>query len=132
MFCLISDDIRQGFKSFTTPATYKQSLRDVSGSRTLTEYSTHECDESHIQSLRDCGLTDQEIHLWLQYGDTDGYVVGNYYTDSLCLCLILDHILTESQNTDQMITASISFRNLTLTDKLENFLDAVVVNFREV
>ena len=42
------------------------------GTRTLTEYSSHECEQSHVQSLRDCGLSDTEIQLWLLYGDNEG------------------------------------------------------------
>ena len=42
------------------------------GTRTLTEYSSHECEQSHVQSLRDCKLSDTEIQLWLLYGDNEG------------------------------------------------------------
>ena len=42
------------------------------GTRTLTEYSSHECEQSHVQSLRDCGMSDTEIQLWILYGDNEG------------------------------------------------------------
>lgn len=46
---------------------YKHALEDVKGQRSLESYSSIEGREVIVQEMRDCGLNNEEITLWLKH-----------------------------------------------------------------
>ena len=63
--------VRAKFKAFAQPAVYRPSLSDVKGEKSFGDYSKHELEQMRVQELRDCGLNEEEITLWISCNSKD-------------------------------------------------------------
>ncbi|KAF6037316.1 RBM41 [Bugula neritina] len=59
------DGVRSRFKEFKEPSVFKQSSNEVKGEQSLVAYKTLANERENVQELRNCGLRDDEIELWM-------------------------------------------------------------------
>ncbi|XP_067948943.1 RNA-binding protein 41-like [Watersipora subatra] len=74
------ESVRDKFKEFSQPAVYKPLLSGVRGKKSLGTYRNHMEIEDQVQELRDCGLNEEEITLWLNKNrdsDKEGVMTTN-------------------------------------------------------
>jgi len=101
------DGVRSRFKEFKEPSVFKQSSNEVKGEQSLVAYKTLANERENVQELRNCGLRDDEIELWMsqfekQVGDSVMFINVLFTCSSLqasCMCVgyaVLHIILIET------------------------------------